>query len=106
MKARRHPQIRPHQSADGVRIEKRSEEHTSELQSLCNLVCRLLLEKKEIHLAAPVFKAAPPSEGRTIHELKAVFKEFKSFSTAFSLSTVSLIFNNPPNEPSFNLISV
>src|SRR5688500_19607480 len=26
--------------------EKRSEEHTSELQSPCNLVCRLLLEKK------------------------------------------------------------
>src|SRR2546426_8481295 len=27
-------------------LEKRSEEHTSELQSPCNLVCRLLLEKK------------------------------------------------------------
>src|SRR5256885_11374633 len=26
--------------------EERSEEHTSELQSPCNLVCRLLLEKK------------------------------------------------------------
>src|SRR2546426_1002169 len=30
---------------DGV--AKRSEEHTSELQSPCNLVCRLLLEKKK-----------------------------------------------------------
>src|SRR5256885_10283768 len=28
----------------------RSEEHTSELQSPCNLVCRLLLEKKNNHL--------------------------------------------------------
>src|SRR5256885_9203863 len=28
---------------------KRSEEHTSELQSPCNLVCRLLLEKKQPH---------------------------------------------------------
>src|SRR5256885_5146564 len=28
----------------------RSEEHTSELQSPCNLVCRLLLEKKKIYL--------------------------------------------------------
>src|SRR5688500_19918552 len=28
---------------------KRSEEHTSELQSPCNLVCRLLLEKKNQH---------------------------------------------------------
>src|ERR1022692_4862109 len=27
----------------------RSEEHTSELQSPCNLVCRLLLEKKKPH---------------------------------------------------------
>src|SRR5256885_7853979 len=36
----------------GVRLrsawwEKRSEEHTSELQSPCNLVCRLLLEKNK-----------------------------------------------------------
>src|SRR5258706_10718316 len=37
----------PHAFArrNGVRI--RSEEHTSELQSLTNLVCRLLLEKKK-----------------------------------------------------------
>src|SRR5256885_2510524 len=27
-------------------LQRRSEEHTSELQSPCNLVCRLLLEKK------------------------------------------------------------
>src|SRR5256885_13021421 len=29
-----------------LRRARRSEEHTSELQSPCNLVCRLLLEKK------------------------------------------------------------
>src|SRR5258706_8217733 len=37
-------------SADRDRVELgrvRSEEHTSELQSLTNLVCRLLLEKKK-----------------------------------------------------------
>src|SRR5438093_8993146 len=33
----------PYETIDGVR----SEEHTSELQSLTNLVCRLLLEKKK-----------------------------------------------------------
>src|SRR6266536_4570052 len=33
---------RPHRHADG-----RSEEHTSELQSRVDLVCRLLLEKKK-----------------------------------------------------------
>src|SRR6266446_10459756 len=31
------------------RVDLRSEEHTSELQSPCNLVCRLLLEKKKKH---------------------------------------------------------
>src|SRR5262249_58042097 len=31
----------------GFNIYPRSEEHTSELQSLTNLVCRLLLEKKK-----------------------------------------------------------
>src|SRR5256885_8189438 len=32
---------------DREAINQRSEEHTSELQSPCNLVCRLLLEKKK-----------------------------------------------------------
>src|SRR5262249_62254914 len=37
-------------AAEPARIlELRSEEHTSELQSLTNLVCRLLLEKKKNH---------------------------------------------------------
>src|SRR5258706_11824440 len=31
----------------GIGVVDRSEEHTSELQSLTNLVCRLLLEKKK-----------------------------------------------------------
>src|SRR5262245_63402089 len=35
----------PHADGHGVR----SEEHTSELQSLRHLVCRLLLEKKNTH---------------------------------------------------------
>src|SRR5205807_7915930 len=34
-------------SAHELLLERRSEEHTSELQSPCNLVCRLLLEKKK-----------------------------------------------------------
>src|SRR6266850_7827916 len=32
----------------------RSEEHTSELQSPCNLVCRLLLEKKKKKTSSPI----------------------------------------------------
>src|SRR5688500_11056216 len=35
----------PHTALD---VADRSEEHTSELQSPCNLVCRLLLEKKKM----------------------------------------------------------
>src|SRR2546426_6806778 len=35
--------------ARGELAGDRSEEHTSELQSPCNLVCRLLLEKKKKH---------------------------------------------------------
>src|SRR5690242_21191568 len=38
-------------------VARRSEEHTSELQSHVNLVCRLLLEKKKknrTHLASPL----------------------------------------------------
>src|SRR5256885_6849611 len=35
------------QVLDRPRSWRRSEEHTSELQSPCNLVCRLLLEKKK-----------------------------------------------------------
>src|SRR5256885_12109407 len=34
------------------RVGCRSEEHTSELQSPCNLVCRLLLEKKKANSSA------------------------------------------------------
>src|SRR5256885_9626064 len=45
----RDQQRRPQRAARGkarVARSSRSEEHTSELQSPCNLVCRLLLEKK------------------------------------------------------------
>src|SRR5256885_12125275 len=37
----------------------RSEEHTSELQSPCNLVCRLLLEKKKIRRNPIAHRLAP-----------------------------------------------
>src|SRR2546426_6990510 len=40
---RQGPLLQRRARADGFR----SEEHTSELQSPCNLVCRLLLEKKK-----------------------------------------------------------
>src|SRR2546426_5367456 len=54
----RHRDVRPRRNPGGPRPPRahgrgpgcgrlRSEEHTSELQSPCNLVCRLLLEKKK-----------------------------------------------------------
>src|SRR5256885_3612580 len=43
---RQHPD-RPAHVHQGPVSRLRSEEHTSELQSPCNLVCRLLLEKKK-----------------------------------------------------------
>src|SRR2546426_3721362 len=38
-------------------LRQRSEEHTSELQSPCNLVCRLLLEKKKRPATAPATRS-------------------------------------------------
>src|SRR5256886_4489840 len=59
---------RPSSSASSMSfcIMLRSEEHTSELQSQSNLVCRLLLEKKKIRgvgliLAAEVLRFPPTS---------------------------------------------
>src|SRR5256886_15065924 len=46
---------------EGGGIAARSEEHTSELQSQSNLVCRLLLEKKTLRIAS--------SRARKLHEL-------------------------------------
>src|SRR2546430_13685372 len=48
-------------AGEGGILNNRSEEHTSELQSQSNLVCRLLLEKKKnnsvrLHNAAPIPK--------------------------------------------------
>src|SRR2546430_3674619 len=59
-------QVQPVQMVDGVQVDRdgdelainRSEEHTSELQSQSNLVCRLLLEKKKTN-TSPEFIELP-----------------------------------------------
>src|SRR5688572_32749831 len=43
-------QLTDHDRDHANHDRRRSEEHTSELQSQSNLVCRLLLEKKNIHI--------------------------------------------------------
>src|SRR5256885_11718150 len=53
---------RPDQADPALARDRRSEEHTSELQSPCNLVCRLLLEKKKnkIHLLVSTAQRPQP----------------------------------------------
>src|SRR2546425_4604907 len=53
----------PAQSAllpERKRFIRRSEEHTSELQSLAYLVCRLLLEKKKKHILRTILSLTRP----------------------------------------------
>src|SRR2546425_4039374 len=61
-----HRQARPAGYRIGRANDVRSEEHTSELQSLAYLVCRLLLEKKnwELHPQLPRARCrtAPPGD--------------------------------------------
>src|SRR2546427_3713207 len=57
---------RGHDDAGRVVGLERSEEHTSELQSQSNLVCRLLLEKKKkkckLHVSGILFRRSPRIE--------------------------------------------
>src|SRR5256885_12223970 len=56
-------------TAKPAQARSRSEEHTSELQSPCNLVCRLLLEKKktkvERSLPPPLRTHTQPTRSRS-----------------------------------------
>src|SRR2546430_8236449 len=49
-------------SSNNFRTRYRSEEHTSELQSQSNLVCRLLLEKKKKDTHTPTARYASPTQ--------------------------------------------
>src|SRR5690625_6493095 len=52
-------------------ISRRSEEHTSELQSRGHLVCRLLLEKKKRKKQANTTEIPQTSYGRTLQQRKS-----------------------------------
>src|SRR5256885_1564337 len=100
----------------GARV-LRSEEHTSELQSPCNLVCRLLLEKKKYTATATVlargsanttqtlsFSEVATSNSlalRVLHKLKL----HKSFDSLSAKSTVTharqppVTFERPDSTP-------
>src|SRR3989454_4014287 len=50
-------------------LRERSEEHTSELQSPCNLVCRLLLEKKKKKKVHSNVSTNKPTLSHTTHRI-------------------------------------
>src|ERR1039457_4015519 len=70
----------------GRRNLPRSEEHTSELQSPCNLVCRLLLEKKKNTEPAATFKKATIRGARRRQERLCKTRSI-SYSVTFAIST-------------------
>src|SRR5260370_3884646 len=87
-------------ASHGIGSENRSEEHTSELQSHLNLVCRLLLEKKNTR---PKSKRVPIDYAR--FDLKkrimiaATIKLTSQRSrTAQDGSTVCLLCNHPSRD--------
>src|SRR5256885_6466609 len=55
-----------------VPVHIRSEEHTSELQSPCNLVCRLLLEKKNNRPDAGLGDQLDRNRSQRIHLLEVI----------------------------------
>src|SRR5258706_5221456 len=61
--------------------ERRSEEHTSELQSLTNLVCRLLLEKKKNKPYTPGARQIADGEIRQIPPRQSATTHPKSIAT-------------------------
>src|SRR2546430_1866182 len=69
---------------------ERSEEHTSELQSQSNLVCRLLLEKKNTSCAASPPRACPISSARRTWRLRMLgaFSACRSGSLSTSRKTL------------------
>src|SRR2546430_9891456 len=72
-----------------LRRELRSEEHTSELQSQSNLVCRLLLEKKKkTRDASSACRAArrPTRSSIRLHRSCAWLSAYSSFRVSFDIT--------------------
>src|SRR5256885_8915032 len=71
------------------KVRVRSEEHTSELQSPCNLVCRLLLEKKKRLRPPPTYHGNAYEDGRlpqvpgSLREALAALEKSKVAREAF-----------------------
>src|SRR2546427_3350399 len=74
-------QVRP--MSRSIARSLRSEEHTSELQSQSNLVCRLLLEKKKKEIHSPIladeifFRLVPADELATLYTVDYIPCEYQ-----------------------------
>src|SRR5256885_7299507 len=82
----------------GAVRHRRSEEHTSELQSPCNLVCRLLLEKKTCHMPQGFDSSANEDKKRDI-----AWHEFISKSPALRKQAFELYYENEVQGAHINL---
>src|SRR5256885_8579037 len=69
-----------------MRTRRRSEEHTSELQSPCNLVCRLLLEKK---------KENSPELKTLFSNLRSAGMSLKGVAKQLGLGVVEIVVQDP-----------
>src|SRR3972149_1610747 len=95
----------------GLARNRRSEEHTSELQSQSNLVCRLLLEKKTKNRQRPTDQKSPRRDlvaGVTTTATLSLLARAAHPCTphSFCVSTVFFLFfflksGRPPNSPPF-----
>src|SRR6202521_5454081 len=89
----------------------RSEEHTSELQSPQNLVCRLLLEKKRTHSCLSARRGArqPYSDSgvarlRSVRSVWSVVRTATSWATC-PLAAIFLFFFKEPAPPEISPFS-
>src|SRR5256885_3717908 len=77
---------------------ERSEEHTSELQSPCNLVCRLLLEKKKTLRAhaTPLPPPIVPPSIKSPADLLCPHYPFLQSAVTVELASAFIIVNSVP----------
>src|SRR5687767_15770889 len=77
--------VRMRRSAER-RAASRSEEHTSELQSLAYLVCRLLLEKKKTYISkSSVYGLISANDAKVLHDTIAYAPPRKAESACSTL---------------------
>src|SRR5438034_2692827 len=85
---RDHRTVRPRADSASRRRASRSEEHTSELQSHSDLVCRLLLEKKKTMIIAPCLIILLLLPAKTLQFRLSLFYRRMAYQRQRTLSAV------------------